>query len=50
MTLNRCDFCGKYFQKLNVNKRCIECETQYHIVANKIMDRYSGAIKGFAKR
>lgn len=50
MTLKRCEFCGKHYQKLNESNRCIECELQFNTIALRIYKRHEHAVKDLAKR
>jgi hypothetical protein len=50
MTLKRCEYCGKHYQKLNEFKRCDSCEREFTFVSSKIIKRYSQALKGLASR
>lgn len=50
MTLRRCEFCGKQFQKLNEQKRCEPCEKEFTFVSNKVMKRFESVFKNLADR
>jgi len=49
MTLKRCEFCGKYHQKLNDNNRCDACVKEFTFVTSKVIKRFT-AIKNLANR
>ncbi len=46
----RCYICKKYAHALLTNGRCEKCESEYKMIAEKIIKRYSGALKKLAER
>ena len=50
MSNARCNYCSKFVNSVNSNKRCTECEREYKAVIAGIVKRYGGVIKKLAQR
>lgn len=46
----RCNYCGRFVQKVNVNKRCLECDREFKELQTKFIRKYDSALKGLAER